>query len=261
MSWLKNDNKNRNSEQQLDSDEFMDASIGAKKNSKSRTRNDIILPYNLDYNSITRFFVEELDISRHYPILDTLLIVITVIMGILPLMDYEFIKDQISTVSVILYIYLIGMFIYIFIGRNRGGKVDSSTLYSKLKKEQIIFLKDESILDDLIEYLRDSDKNIEKYMISIIGFSVPLYKLYSRLSFIEDNFFLISYILVIVGFAILVIDFHTYSYERLVFLNLLQHIKNNKKVELIDDTSHKNKKVDYSDNDIDEDFDKLWEDA
>lgn len=220
---------------------------------KKKVESEVDLPINRDYNSITNFYLKTLNLNKGnniHKILEYLPLIFSILLIIFPfikediLKSFPFIKHEILKIfpshkEDILIIFSghknlitvfggILLFFYpsiINFSKNCNKKVDSSKLYAKLTNEQIKFISNEKIIDEMIEYLKNSDKSIEELISKILGFSVTLYTLYSHMIFINDKFKLINYILLTTGYTVLGITTLSKSTERLYFLNLLEHIK------------------------------------
>lgn len=183
------------------------------------------LPENLDYNSITNFFLDELKLKRKYQTIDYIPFLFSVILAILPLINQKFFKGKITQILVVAaIILLIVPYISLFIKSNKNEQ-RTSELYDKLNDKQVKFLSNDKLLNDMIDYLRKGDKSIVELMYKIIGLGVTLYTAYSKINFISDNLLLLCYVGLIIGYAVWGIADMSQSNERLYFLNLLQHLK------------------------------------
>ncbi len=217
------------------------------KNNKEPVNKDLDgdLPLNRDYNSITKFFLDALGLSNRYKcnnIFGTVLLCFAVIMALLPIVCVEsrgYINEKFKWIIAILGIIILVPKLIILVSKliklvskliknndkSNQEITSSNELYNKLTQEQKEFLSNEKILDGLIKYLRKGNEAIEQFLFKILATSAVLYSLYSSIGFLSDTYNIISYIIIIVGYAFIGFKYMSGSVERLYFLNLLQHIK------------------------------------
>lgn len=151
--------------------------------------------------------------------------ILAIALAIIPMINCDAAKKYAFLTSLIIYgILFFGMYRLDYKLQN-NVKINFSHIFDKLSYEQRKFLAQEKINDELIDYLRQGLSDIEKYVLGIIGAIFSLISFYSGLEFFENAFGVFSYSMMIIGFAILGIAYYSKSYNRTMFLNLLEHIK------------------------------------
>lgn len=224
---------------------------------EQNTQNGELLK-NFDYNSITNFFVKRIDeiildeiekseegsgndsniektgkdgckkkvkkLKRSESI-GNLLIILSVLFAIIPLFEIDILKKYTLCIAFIFYVVSFLVILRKKSNLPKDFNIGSKFLYDKLDKNEVDFLKHENIYDELIVYLENGLEDVEKYVLGIIGIFVTLYTLYNSLPFFCSKLDAASYAMLVLGLAIIGFINSFKSYERTLFLNLLQHIK------------------------------------
>ena len=199
----------------------------SEANKKIRESNSgrLVLPESQDYNNITNFFIEQLGMDSFANKLGTLLLslsVVSIIMPMLPI-DYDVFKSSnIDNFMGWFFSFVILIWYILSISLNTNFSI--KRYHDKLTITQKKFLN-ESLIDELITYLRKGDDDIVKHMLSVVSLFIPLYKIYEKNNLFYENFYIIPYILASLVTATVSIRLMSRSTERTKFLSVLQHLK------------------------------------
>lgn len=201
-----------------------------KKKKRSKTKkSNIKLSTNLSNINIVNYYISVMNIGKYSKLCGSLLIMLSIFLFLIPINNDVFLNKIKGYVLFIAFIIIIA---YVLINNNFVHIVyDYQKKYESLSPEDKVILDNNEVLNSLIEYLEDGDKDITKAALGILGLYFTIYNQYSDLDYFIDEwnkFVYIFFMLVILIFGLFL--FYK-SNERLILLGIFQHIQNSKRLD------------------------------
>lgn len=132
----------------------------------------------------------------------------------------------------VLFIAFIIIISYVLINNiSVNNAYDYHQKYESLSPEDKVILDNNEVLDTLIKYLKDGDKDLTKAALGILGLYFTIYNQYSNLNYFVDEWNKFVYIFFMLVILIVGLFLFSKSNERLILLGIFQHIQNSKRLD------------------------------
>ncbi|WP_306484721.1 hypothetical protein [Anaerococcus sp.] len=162
-----------------------------KKRSKTKKSN-IKLSTNLSNINIVNYYISVMNIGKYSGLCGSLLIILSLFLFMIPIKNDEFLNKIKGCVLFIAFVIIIS---YVLINKNFIHIVyDYQKKYESLSPEDKVILDNYEVLDTLIKYLKDGDKDLTKAALGILGLYFTIYNQYSNLNYFVDEWNKFAYI-------------------------------------------------------------------
>lgn len=186
-----------------------------------------VLPSSKNYNNIFIFYIDRLLGKKCN--LGFINIIISVVLFMIPIVKKDWINNILTNNDSYAWFFSIflGMAVASMLFEKRNYKKEDEYLNLDLLKqgtESYNFLSDEEINEDLLKFINKECDDILKRVLAIFGFAIPLYKFY-----IDTKLLDVEYVIPYVGLIVLsgAVGYYsmTLGYEKVVFKNIIEHIR------------------------------------